>query len=237
MKKQKTQTIILTATLLIILSLTAANLASAAKPPVFTISQDSGCVGDIITVSGEKFAPNSNVKIELFMFETKTDEKGKFNDELTIPGEGLLCAGEYEVVAIDDKGNKDSTTFKIMPSIVLTPNCGAVDSKVKVHGDCFPDGKIKEISITFDDKLLLTIKEYPMGMFDAEITIPKASVGEHTIKATTYYGDTAQATFMVTPQIPLPEYPFGAIAAIAACIGAYAVIKKGKSRLNYNSLI
>jgi hypothetical protein len=232
MKNQKTRTIILTASLLIILSLTATNLASAAKPPLFTISQDSGCVGDVITVTGEKFAANSNVKIELFMFETKTDEKGKFNENLTIPGDGLLCAGEYEVVAIDDKGNRDSTTFRIMPSIVLTPTCGAVDSSVKVHGDCFPSGKINEIYITFDDKLLLTINDFPMGMFDVEITIPKASVGEHTIKATTYYGDTAQATFMVTPQIPLPEYPFGAVAAIAACFGAYAVIKKGKSNHN-----
>jgi hypothetical protein len=236
MNKQKIQVVTFAITLTI-LSLSAVYSASAAVSPRFEISQDNGCVGDEIIVSGEKFAPNAKVTIELFKFETQTDKKGSFNDKLIIPGEGLLRAGEYEVVAIDEKGNKAATFFKIVPSIVLNPTCGSVGSIIKVHGDCFPGGKVNEIYITFDDKLVWTTHEFPMGVFNVEITVPKASVGEHTIKATTYYGDSAQAIFIVTPQIPMPEYPFGAVAAIAACFGAYAVIKKGKHKLNQNSYI
>jgi hypothetical protein len=216
--------------LLIAISLIAAYPANAAVPTL-KINQESGCVGDVITVLGEDFAPDSQVRIDLFKFETKTDGKGCFADKLTIPGDGLLCAGDYEVVAVDEKDNKASAHFKMLPSIVLSADCGPVGSVIKVHGDCLPGGKVYELYITFDDELVLTTSEFPMGVLNVEITIPKAPVGEHTIRATTYNGDTAQATFTVIPSIPLPEYPFGALLAIAACFGAFVLLKK-KSKIN-----
>jgi hypothetical protein len=226
-KKPKTQIAALTTLLVITISLMAAS-ASGQTDPTLKISQDSGCVGDTIIVYGENFAPDCRVKIDVFQFETKTDGKGCFADKVIIPGDGWLCAGGYDVVAVDDKGNKASAPFKMLPSIVLTPSCGASGLVIKVHGDCLPGGKVNELYITFDDELVLTTEDFPMGVLNVEVTIPKAQVGEHTIRATTYYGDTAQAIFTVTPQIPLPEYPFGAIAAVAACIGAFLLIKKSK---------
>lgn len=200
----------------------------SAGGPTFIISQDSGHVGDVVTVSGEGYEYNSVITIEVFKFETRTDDKGAFNDKLTIPGDGLLTAGTYEVIAADPKGNEGYAKFTMLPSIVLTPSAGPAGSVIHVHGDCFPGGKNDYLNVTFDERVLLAeTYEHPLGVLDIDVTIPDwATIGPHTIRATTFYGDTATATFNVVPSFQAPEYPIGALLALFSSIAALVTFKQ-----------
>lgn len=216
-------------------TLLSINQATALRPPpvspygatTLSIDKSSGCVGDTITISGNGYAWNSKVTIQAFKYEATTNSTGGFSEKLTIPGDGWLTAGTYTVVANDSMGNQGQATFQMLPSIALTPNGGPADSTVHVHGDCLPGGKVYELYVYFDDSKILTTDKFPMGVLDVDITIPKnATVGFHTITATTYDGDTASATFTVTSLLVTPEYPLGALAALIACGVAVFIYKK-----------
>ena len=172
------------------------NAASADGKPALYISKDSGCVGDILTVSGENFAQDTFLTIETFRYQTTIDKTGTFSGELTIPGEGYLSAGTYDIVARDEKGNEAHTAFTMLPSLTATPNYGPAGSKIHLHGDCLTPGKEYFLDILFDDKILTTTDKFPMGVLDIDIAIPDSvESGDHKITAAPWGGNSAYTSF------------------------------------------
>jgi hypothetical protein len=167
--------------------------------PQFTISQISGFVGDVVSVSGSGFASECTLTIELFKYGTTTDKSGGFSGEVTIPGDGVLAAGTYDVVAKDSKGNEAHASFTMRPSLTITPTTLPSGAVAHLHGDCLvPGGKQYGMDLILDDKLLQTTDKFPMGVLDIDITIPASTpIGEHTITAAPWGGESASATFRV----------------------------------------
>ncbi len=191
--------VILIAVSTLLLSMFASFNQANAATAIFTISASSGHVGDVIAVSGTGFSNNKVLTIETFQYQTTTNNKGGFSGEVTIPGDGVLAAGTYDVVAKDSKGNEAHASFTMRPSLTITPTTVPAGTVAHLHGDCLvPGGKQYGMDIIIDDKLLQTTDKFPMGVLDIDITIPASTpIGEHTITAAPWEGESASATFRV----------------------------------------
>ncbi|WP_290439153.1 SdrD B-like domain-containing protein, partial [Arthrobacter sp. SW1] len=91
-----------------------------AAAPSVTVDPTSVPAGDDTTVTGEGFAPNSPVTVQLEdangnpvgdPVQVTTDENGNFTTPLTVP-EGTT-PGDYSVVATDDQGGEAETPLTV----------------------------------------------------------------------------------------------------------------------------
>ena len=110
--------------------------------PSITLNPNSGSVSSSVNVNGSCFAANQKVTF-LFAGATvanipptvTTDYMGFFNASFTIPtGQ---TAGGKTVSATDALSNTASTTFSVIPSIILNPTSGNIGSTITVSGSGF----------------------------------------------------------------------------------------------------
>jgi hypothetical protein len=207
------------------------SFASAAHPS-FSITPDSGSIGDVVTVSGTGFAKYSQITIEAFKFETTTDKLGGFDDKVTIPSDLGLTAGTYDITAKDASGNEANARFTILPSITLTPALGASGSVVTVTGNGFSSDPVGDkLCAAFNGKdLKLEHLENGevRGTFSATFTVPDIKPGIYPVTVTCQADPTIQASadFAVSALVATPENPFGALLAVFACAAAVVVFMK-----------
>jgi hypothetical protein len=216
---------------LLCLTLVASLNTASAKNPKITIDKDSGCVGDVITITGVGFAHKSKLTIELFKFETTTDKSGQFKSEITIPDNGLT-AGTYEIVAQDAEGNKATVKFTIIPKIELSQNSGPQGTTITITGNGYSSTASDGLQATFNGKTLVLSHlevDGKKGTFTATFNVPNIAPGLNytvTVSEKANPTNTASATFTITPCMELPEYPIGALLAMLSCAAAFIIYRK-----------
>ena len=174
--------------------------------PTITLNPTSGPVGTSVTVTGINFVPSTPVTITFDGNAVTTtppavtaDSNGKFTATITVP---VKLSGAHTIAA-----NSASKTFTVTPStiptIVLDPTSGPVDTLVNVTGIGFDPNAA--IIINFDgnpvDTIPPTVIANSNGEFSATFTVPDpSSNGPHEVLVT--QGDnSALQTFNVTPTL------------------------------------
>jgi hypothetical protein len=109
------------------------------------------------------------------------------------------------------------------PKITLSPSSGPVGTSVTVTGKGFSSGQT--VTITYDGKVVSTIKTDSQGRFTATFIVPTSTLGNHQVTAKDNC-QSASACFNVMRLFVAPESPIGPLAAIGACFGAVLVYKR-----------
>ncbi|MBU0846438.1 hypothetical protein KKH23_04560 [Patescibacteria group bacterium] len=173
-----------------------------------TLSTDEADVGDKITVEGEGFPANTELKCELtrgsktwavHIIDSEDAPDGKDDDKTNADGEF-----EFDII-LPDTDNKDDdfeihvygggfdaeASFEItgLASISLSPEFGPQGSTTTVSGNNYQNIKDKKVDVTLTDtdgKHIADIKKGVKvgsdGSFEADITIPTENDGLYKIK-------------------------------------------------------
>ena len=97
--------------------------APAVEEATVTVNPETVAPGESTIVTGEGYAPNSEVTVTLTDKDgnplgepvmVTTDENGHFSTEVTVPEDAE--DGDYTVAAEDAEGNKDTTVLKVVDS-------------------------------------------------------------------------------------------------------------------------
>ncbi|WP_130451553.1 SdrD B-like domain-containing protein [Zhihengliuella halotolerans] len=128
--------------------------ADAAGEPMVTVDPTAVEPGESTDVTGENFAPNDSVDVQLVDPEgnpvgdpvtVPTDEEGNFTTPLTVPEDAE--PGDYTVEAVDSEGNEGSADLEVLDPaagvMTLTPNPAAVEpgETTEISGTGFTPGE------------------------------------------------------------------------------------------------
>lgn len=182
------------------------------------LSPDEGCVGDRVTVHGQKF--HSNEIVDVYYDDVLQDSAkayygdqcphGFFDVSFTVPAG---CQGYHEVYAEDTKGSSAVAHFVVNPGISLDTKSGHAGDSIEVIGGGFPcEATGIHIRYYLDDDSYV---DFPVtadadedGSWEEDFSVPASVKGKHTIGA--YYdddkgtlSDVREADFEVEPIITL----------------------------------
>jgi hypothetical protein len=174
-----------------------------------SLSPNSGPSGQLITVSGQGFAANSQL-IATFdglqvPFSVTTDGSGNIPSGVTLTVPQGSTSGIKTVSIIDSKFNYASANFTVTPSnITISPQIGPVGTSVVVTGSNFVSNS--NITLNFDGNSMTTnpstVTANATGYFSATFSTTSDSVGVKQVWATDGF-NYPSANFTVTPSITL----------------------------------
>jgi len=182
------------------------------------LSPDEGCVGDRLSVHGQKF--HSNEIVDVYYDDVPQDSAkayygdqcphGFFDVSFTVP-EG--CQGYHEVYAEDTKGSSAIAHFVVNPGISLDTKSGHAGDSIEVSGGGFPcEATGIHIRYYLDDDSYVdfpvTAEADEDGSWEEDFSVPASAKGKHAVGA--YYdddkgtlSDVREASFEVQPDITL----------------------------------
>lgn len=204
--------------LIAIPGVTFTTTVQAQEEPEIWLYPSSGHPGDEIRLYGVNFEPDDKVRIYYYVTSTdyevvKTDtvdDDGEFSVRFIVPESST---GDHRVKAKDESYDEDSDYFTVEPGLEISPEEGAVGTKVSVTGLGFEEDE-EDIQVRYyldgsdyekvaDD---ITADEY--GSWAASFTVPVSSKGEHRIDAKgddSTLSEVEEATFTVKPGISLSK--------------------------------
>lgn len=184
-------------------SLGALSTAFTSVTPAMSIDPISGYAGKTVTVTGTNFAASATVTITYDGTAVTTTPS-----PLTSSADGALSAtfvapssgpGAHTVV-VNDGATTANATFTVTSSVSASATSGAVGAQNTVSGLGFPPNSA--VTFTFDNTPLVvsgSVVTDANGAFSANVTVPEAARGTHTVKATAGSA-TLTLNFDVTPK-------------------------------------
>lgn len=171
----------------------------------------TGGVGTVITLTATGFAANeSGIKVLYSGKEIRSgitaDANGSWNATIAIPNstKGLHTLNVYG--GVTPQTDITDLNFTVTPSISLSPNTGVIDDMIKISGSGFYNNE-SSIAITFDGNQIASgISADDSGAWSANVKIPSASNGPHTIGASgrlTSSADVTTATFTIQTSLSI----------------------------------
>lgn len=171
-----------------------------------SLTPDSGPVGTAVAVTGSGFSGiNFRVTYDGVEMARGLVQGGTITAAFTIPPS---VKGNHTITVTDDASppNTDSKTFRVTPSISLTPSSGPVGTTVTVTGRGFTATE-PNIKITYDGIEQKTgITADSSGSWTTTFTVPISAKGAHQVvgfSAITLETEVPAGTFTVTPKISL----------------------------------
>lgn len=171
-----------------------------------TVSPTSGQVGTSVTISGNGFTSGGVIDFEFdgAAFTGVTSITAAANGTFTktaviIP---TTSAGAHTITArvTSDPTVFANATFTVNSRIVITPTTGTAGTTVTITGSGFSPAGV--MSFTYDATPLASSPATPTiqanGTFSAQVVIPGAAAGTHTIYAVDGMGNVATASFIST---------------------------------------
>ncbi len=143
-----------------------------------SINPVNGNIGSKVTVTGTGFKPSGAVVISYDNIQVATvtaDIGGAFSASFPVP---KSTRGSHAVTASDGT-NSASATFEAQSSASISQTTGNVGTELTFSGTGFSG----EVTIKYDDKVIVTTTADAGGAFSATFTIPKSTTGNHTITA------------------------------------------------------
>ncbi|KTB49182.1 hypothetical protein DEALK_00940 [Dehalogenimonas alkenigignens] len=169
-----------------------------------TVSPNSGQVGTSVTISGNGFTSGGVIDFEFdgAAFTGVTSITAAANGTFTktaviIP---TTSAGAHTITArvTSDTTVFANATFTVNSRIVITPTEGTAGTTVTITGSGFSPAGV--LSFTYDATPLASSPATPViqanGTFSAQVVIPGAAAGTHTIYAADGLGNVATASFI-----------------------------------------
>ena len=172
-----------------------------------SLSPLRGTVGTLLEITGTDFADNEPLTVKYNGFtvpidsgNNKTNSRGDFNTVILIPDS---VAGSHTVTAIVS-GDEAEATFTVEPDILINPTSGESGTTVIISGTGF--GKMKSVTIWFDNTALATATTSIMGSFYTNFNVPDIQAGRYNVEAEEG-ANIAKARFTITVPPPPPEPP------------------------------
>ncbi len=201
---------IMLAAVLVVVMLTPAlfTVSVEANPITLMVSSTSGPVGATVTVSGSDATAEGEVRVYVGVFwfrffaaTTTANSTGGYSVSFTVPA---IPADTYSIVVLDvETGDTEEVDFTIEPKIVLTPEEGSSNDKVKVKGYGFDNET--PIKLTLDGTDVTPTPEPetdPLGSFVTEFSVPSVPNGTYNVTADDGLNE-ASASLTVVPKITL----------------------------------
>jgi hypothetical protein len=183
-------------------------IATFIVTPNLILNPTNGPKGTPVRASGAGFAANSRITIAFagavvstFPATVTTNAYGSFGAAFIVP---LSAAGGQTVTANDAGGNSATASFTVtVPSISLNPTSGYIGNTITVSGQNFVPSSA--VAITYDATTVASTTANNSGQIPSGVTftVPASVAGPHTVNAADATGNSATATFTVTPSIVL----------------------------------
>ena len=178
-----------------------------------SIDKSSGIVGDKITMTASRFAPNEQATKILFDGEAaatdiKVNSKGEWEASFEVPE---LPSGQHTVTAEGQRTRKEDLgdlSFEIESSIMLSPDKGHVGMNLTVIGRGFAADE--DVDIMYDGTQTATTETNDKGSFQVSFPAPESKYGEQRVAAGYSGGNAASAIFTMEsdpPDTPTPISP------------------------------
>jgi hypothetical protein len=164
-------------------------------PRIARVEPASGIAGTKVTVFGENFVPRKGVSIRCDDEQVTTqtaDSAGRFEASFVA---AASPGGEHKVTT---EPPSTEFTYVVLPALATGPSGGPIGTEVKVKGTGFTPGKT--VSLRYDDREVGTAAANDVGSFEAALTVPDSTTGDHRI------GTEPRApghTFNVSPSLAL----------------------------------
>jgi len=149
------------------------------------LSPTSGAMGDKLTVSGNGFAKNSTVVIDLdgttLASNGKTDANGAFSFNINVPA---APGGDHIIRSRDTSGNQNTATFNVMQKLAISPTTGPPLTTTAISGTGFSADK--PVTIRYNGNLLdisPPVTTDSRGNFNASFEVPATLPGSYNIEA------------------------------------------------------
>jgi hypothetical protein len=170
-----------------------------------SIDKSAGFVADIVTMTGGRFAAyEKGIQIlfddQAVATDIKADSKGEWEARFPVPE---MPTGEH-VIAAEGEWTKTEgasvLSFKINPSIVVSPDKGHVGMDLTVTGHGFTANQ--DVNIMYDGGTVEAAKTNDQGSFEISFPAPDSQHGEHQVAAG-YAGENhASASFTMESHAP-----------------------------------
>ena len=153
--------------------------------PEIALDEDSGNVGDTITVTGTDFTPDDEVTVYFDGSEVATadtDEDGNFTATFGIPASPT---GEYDIEVVDGDEFSATKTFAVEPEMTVTPLTGPMGDSIAVSGTGFGAGE--DITILYGAAVITPaapITTGSNGTFSGSYLVPAIAAGSYTVNVT-----------------------------------------------------
>ena len=165
------------------------------KPAISSISPNSGCCGDTITVNGSNFGSTRGTSYVSFGTKKDTSYTSWTSTQIKVKvPSGCYWTRDVKVTTAD--GTSNTKTFKVKPHIkAISPTSGKVGAYITIGGTGFGSSKSTS-SVKFGTKLAYTSST---SWTDVKVKakVPILSKGKTTITVTTRGGTSNSYTFTV----------------------------------------
>jgi hypothetical protein len=177
--------------------------------PSISLDEDSGSVGDTITMTGDGFVADERDITILFdgdavQTEIRADDNGYWEGSFEVPE---LASGTYDVTAegeFTDKEDIEELSFEIGPGLMLSPNQGHVGTSLTVTGGGFATSK--NVIIRYNGTQVATAPTNSKGSFIVTFAVPESQHGARQVSAEVDGIVEATATFTMESNAPgVPE--------------------------------
>ena len=177
-----------------------------------------GFVGDKVKVEGTGFdCGEENIVVRFYRDETdyvefnvpgEADEYGSWRTNFSIPDSSK---GKHNISAegsTTGESEVGKATFKVKPSIKLSPESGFVGSIVTVIGTGFEPGE-KDIKIKYDGEVVKQIEPAEtdeFGSWRATFEVPSGAKGDYVVNArgrNTEYSQVDDVNFTIGPAVKI----------------------------------
>lgn len=181
-------------------------------PTIVMESDDEGPVGSEIEISGTGFGYREDITIYFdgeevnLVDDIRANDLGSWTGSFIVP---QASQGLHDITAGGDDTDEDDVSpvkFEVTPGISIDPKEGPVGSEFTVNGSGF-GFRESNIQILFNGDAIKTgITADEDGVFEASVTVPEASMGDHEVGAKgndTREGDVRKRIFEVEPSLSI----------------------------------
>jgi len=177
--------------------------------PDTSIDKSSGIVGEIVNMTGSRFANNEkDITIffdgEAVVTDITANTAGDWEASFEVPE---MPAGEHSVTVEGEQTEKEDTvelSFSIKPDIVLSADEGYVGMDLTVTGRGFAANE--DVVIMYDDSQAATSETNDKGSFDVSFPVPEGECGGCPVTAEDAAENEATSILiMESDPPPVPE--------------------------------
>lgn len=158
---------------------------------------EMGIVGTEIEISGSYFTEREYITItyddepvNIESGDKKTDSAGKFECSILVPPS---TAGDHNIAVEDESEHKAEAKFTVEPEITMGLTSGAIGDEVTVTGTGFSGDK--HVTITFDGKVVDTVRANEYGSFATSFEVPDVAAGIYDVRVEDEDGNKGELEF------------------------------------------
>jgi hypothetical protein len=163
---------------------TLTNASFMVEAPEIWLDTDSGVVGTSTTIIARGFYVDRIVAfyynhngVTTLLGTAVADATGECSYTFVVPSG---YAGEHRITAENEIGNRNSTTFEVIPQAIVSPTQGSVGDIIAVSGTGFAAGE--EVSIYLKTTPVAYINSDAFGSFEGVFKVPNMTNDSYAMR-------------------------------------------------------